>query len=145
MAMETMKTNRVLNGSTGTTWLGENRLANIKSIKATAEGEFEEYSVAGDYRTFWDYKGYKITGTLTLHKVDSHVLSLLKEAYRSGEMPTLKIITKLYDVQTKQSERVAMLDVALTKFDLANIEAKTLCTEEIPFQSVEYDVLEEIA
>lgn len=143
--MEIMKTNRVCTGSTGTAWLCENKLANLKSIKVTLEGDFEEYSVAGDFRTFWSYKGYKVSGTLTLQKVDSQVLRLMKDAYRTGEMPTLKIITKLYDIQTKQSERVALLDVALTKIDLANIDEKTICSEEIPFQAVEYDILEEIA
>ena len=143
--MEQMKTNRVLSGSTGECWLGEHKLGQLKSIKSTVEGEFEEYSAAGDYRTFWAYKGYKISGTLTLHKVDSYVLSLMQEAYRSGAMPELKIITKLRDVQTGQTERVALTDVALTKLDLANIDAKTLCSEESPFLATEYDVLEAIA
>ena len=145
MPMEKMKTNRVLTGSTGEMWLGEHKLGNMKSVKATVEGDFEEYSVAGDFRTFWSYKGYKVSGTMTLQKVDSHVLSLMKNAYRTGEMPELKIITKLRDIQTGQSERVALTDVALTKIDLTNIDAKTLCTEEIPFSTVDYDVLEEIA
>lgn len=142
--MEKMKTNRVLNGSTGEVWLNDAKLAQISSVKVSVEGDFEEFSVCGDYRTFWDYKGYKVNGTMKMYKVNSRVLTLLKDAYRTGVMPEIKIITKLHDMQTGQNERAALTDIALTKFDIASFDAKTLCEEEIPFQAVEYEVLEEI-
>lgn len=140
-----MQTNRVLHGSTGVTWLNDKKLANLKSIKTRLKAQVEPYSCAGDFRTFWSYTGYEITGTLALHKVDSQTLSLMKDAYKTGQIPTIKIITKLTDIQSGQSERVALIDVIFEEIDLANFEAKMQSGEELPFRAVEYDILEEIA
>ena len=49
--------------------------------------------MCGDPATYRVYNGYSGEGTLSTLKIDSDVLSLMAEAYKSGEMPTITIIT----------------------------------------------------
>ena len=125
-------TNRMLNGNSGNVWLNGKLLTTIKSIELKITGNFEEVNFCGDNATYNKFTGWTGEGTMTWGKVDSTALSLLADAYKSGEMPDIKIITKLKDKATGKSERAAVSDVVLTEFFLAKFEAKTPIDEEIP-------------
>lgn len=139
-----VSSNKILTGSEGNTWFNGKLLAQVKSIELKITGNFEEVNLVGDYATKNRYTGWTGEGAMTLQKIDSTVLKLLKEAFKSGLMPDLKIITKLTDKSTGKSERVAVSDIVITEFMLAKFEAKSLVEEEIPLKFSDYDVLETI-
>lgn len=136
--------NRILSGSNGNVWLNGKLLAEVKSIEAKITGSFEEVSFVGDYATYNVYTGWTGEGTLVLQKIDSAVLAMMKDAFKTGIMPATKIITQLKDNDTGKSERASISDIVITEAMLAKFENKALCEEEIPFKFSDYDVLETI-
>lgn len=136
-----MNQNRILSGSSGNVWLNGQRLAEVKSIEAKITGSFEEVSFVGAYETYNAYMGWAGEGSITLQKIDSKVLNLMGDSYKTGVMPEVKIITQLEDKSTGKSERASIGGVVITEFMLAKFENKALVEEEIPFKFSEYEIL----
>lgn len=140
-----LKNNQFLHGSGGTCWVDGEELAAVKSVEAKVTGQFEDVNVAGAYETHHQYVGYSIEGTVTLVKTRSFALAKVAPGFISGEIPEVKIITKLENKLTGAAERAALTGVSFTEFDIANFEAKTMAEEPIPFKATYYEVLETIA
>lgn len=133
---------RVLTGNSGEAWFNGARLGTLKSIEAKVTGNFEDVNFCGDNATHSAYTGYNGEGTIVLLKADSTVVSMMAEAFRTGNMPDIKITTKLMDNSTKKAERVSIEEVVITEFMLAKFEAKAIVEEEIPIKFAKYEVLE---
>lgn len=69
---------------------------------------------------------------------------MMAEAYRTGEMPTITIITALSQKGTNKVERAALTDVTIDEFYLAKFEKKSKVEEEVPFKFGKFDLLESI-
>ena len=137
--------NRILKGNNGNVWFNGKLLATVKKIEAKVKGEFEDDNFCGDNATYSIYNGWSGEGTITLQKIDSTIWKLVAEAYKSGNMPSIKIITALTDSSTGQSERASIENVVITEFALASFEAKKMLEEEYPFKFSDYEVLDAIA
>lgn len=133
---------RTLTGNNGEVWFNGKRAITLKSIELKVTGNFEEVNFCGDNATHNAYTGYSGEGTMVALKADSTVLNLMAEAYKTGNMPDIKITTKLMDKTTQKSERVSIDEVVITEFMLAKFEAKTLVEEEIPLKFAKYNVIE---
>ena len=72
---------------------------------------------------------------MTLHKIDSYVINLLKDAIASGSMPELKIVGAVADVDSNGSERVEIYNVTIDEMTLLKFENATIGEEEIPFKA----------
>ncbi|MFV0517815.1 MAG: phage tail tube protein [Aminipila sp.] len=136
--------NRILSGANGNIWLNGKLLAQVKSIEAKITGNFEEVNFVGEYATYHAYTGWSGEGTLVLQKIDSTILNLVKDAYKTGEMPEIKIVSQLKDNATGKSERASISNVVITEFMLAKLENKALVEEELPFKFSDYEVIETI-
>lgn len=140
----TGKQNGFLSGTNGKVWLNNVEMNAVASYEATVTGAFDDVDCIGEYATFQQYHGYKISGTLTLHKLTSAEMARIAQAYRSGIMPDLRIMSKQYDPKSGRSERVVVSDIVFTEFALARMEAKTLTDESFPFSGARYEILEEL-
>jgi len=139
-----MDANKILSGNNGNVWFNGKLASTIKSIELKITCNFEEVTVCGENGTYNKYTGWAGEGTMTWNKIDSTVISLLADAYKTGIMPDIKIVTKLTDKATGKSERAAVSDVVITEFFLAKFESKALIEEEIPLKFSGYEVLETI-
>ena len=137
--------NRILRGNNGYVWVNGKLLAQITKIEAKVTGSFDDVNFVGENATFYAYTGWTGEGTLSMTKIDSTVVSLLADAFKTGVMPDVKITSKLKDTATEQSERAAMSDVVFTEWMLAAFEAKKAVEEDLPFKFSDYNVLEKIA
>ena len=131
--------NRIMHGNGGHAWFNGKKLTTLQSVEAKVAGDFEDINVCGDPATYRVYNGYSGEGTL---KIDSDVLSLIAAAYKSGEMPTITIITSQTMPGTNRAERVAYSDITIDEFTLAKFEKKSKTEEEIPFKFGNFEVLE---
>ena len=136
--------NRILKGSSGDTWVDGELLSNVKSIEAKIKGEFSDHNFCGDSATYSSFDGWSGEGTLALAKIDSKIWKKVADAYKSGVMPDVKIITCLKDKSTGKSERVAITGIVFTEFTLAGFKAKEAIEEDFPFKVNGYEVLEYI-
>lgn len=140
--MNTFDHNKIIRGSFGKVWLNDERLANVKSFEAKASLDYEDVDVNGDLGQRHRYMGYSVSGTLTLHKYDSTVAKLMKDAIVSGVMPEIKVIAALDDPTAYGSERVALYDVTLDEVTLNKFENKGLTEEEVPFKAGSFKFLD---
>ena len=62
----------------------------------------------------------------------------------SGIAPDLTVIASVEQPQTGKVERIAFKDISFTEVTLANMEAKSLIEEEIPFDFGSFEALETI-
>ena len=138
-------TNRLLNGTNGHLWFNGELMANLKKVDIKVEGTFENVILCGDYATYPQYTGYSVAGSVTFAKINSSVLAKYAAAYKTGVMPDLKIISKLTDVNTGASERIAVTGAVLTTLPLIGFDEHSLIDEEFPVSASGYEILEVIA
>ena len=81
--------NEIINGTYGKVFINGNKLANIKSFEAKLTFEYEEVNLAEDPGKHMRYMGYSGEGTMTLHKVDSSILNMIKDDIKAGKMPEI--------------------------------------------------------
>lgn len=136
--------NRVLHSNQGNMWFNGKRLSTLQSVEAKVTGDFEEVNNCGDPATYRIYNGYSGEGTFTMLKIDSEVLKLMADAFQTGEMPTMTIITALEQKGTNKVERIAYSDVTIDEMYLAKFEKKSKIEEEVPFKFGHFEVLETI-
>lgn len=136
--------NRVMHGSGGAAWWNGKKLSTLQSVESKVSGDFEDINVCGDPATYQIFNGYSGEGTFVWLKTDSDVVKELAEAYRSGIMPEITLITAQRQPGTNKVERVAYSDVVVTEFMLAKFEKKAKTEEEVPFKFGSFEVLETI-
>ena len=137
--------NKVLKGSGGNLWFNGQILSTLSKVEAKVKGTFEDVNFCGDNSTYSVYNGWAGEGTITIKKVDSTIWKMCADAFKSGVMPDIKIITALTDKSTGQSERASIEQITITEFNLVNFEAKKIVEESFPFKFSNYEVLEAIA
>ena len=142
--MDSFNPNRVLHSNQGNMWFNGKRLSTLQSVEAKVTGDFEEVNNCGDPATYRIYNGYSGEGTFTMLKIDSEVLKLMADAFQTGEMPTMTIITALEQKGTNKVERIAYRDVTIDEMYLAKFEKKSKIEKEVPFKFGHFEVLETI-
>lgn len=136
--------NEIMNGSGGFIWWNGRNIAVVRSFEAKITGEFEDIELCGDNATYSMYNGYSGEGTLVLLKINSDILKEAAEAYQSGVMPEISIVSAHQQRGTNKVERIAFLDVMIKELMLAKFEKKAMTEEEIPFSFGNFEVLETI-
>ena len=129
----TFTSNKILKGTNGRLWVNTEPMADVKSFEAKSSADFEEISVNGDFGKKHVFTAYSISGTMTLHKIDSYIFNLYADAYQRGEMPDVYIIASITDPQTSQTQRVRLTGVQFSEITLLQFENGTVLEEEVPF------------
>jgi hypothetical protein len=133
--------NQVISGSDCIVWINNQIWDDVKSVEYKIAGEFEDIVFLGDPRTYKKYTGFGGEGTLILNKIRSRGASILADAFRTGNMPDIKIVLKVTNRSTGRSERVALYGVVFTEFG-GSFADKALAEEELPFTFSDFEVLE---
>lgn len=136
--------NKYLTGTNGSVWVNNELLGDLKSIELKITGSFDEVNVCGDPATHQIFTGWSGEGSIVLLKSSSRGIKLLANAYKTGIMPDVKIISKLTDPSTGKSERSSVEEVVFTEFTLAKFESKGPIEEELPLKFSKFDSLETI-
>lgn len=140
----TLNKNRILSGSEGKVWLNSEILAFVEKVEIKMTGKFEEITCCGDYATYNKYVGWSGSGTVTIKKINSDIMSQLAQSYSSGEPQELQIVTSVTDIVTGKSERISISEVEITEVNLTSFEAQKIVSMELPFTFSSYQILEKI-
>ncbi|WP_208652576.1 phage tail tube protein [Paenibacillus lautus] len=132
--------NQVVSGNDANVWVNNEIWPDLKSLEYKMTGEFEDVTFLGDPRTYKKYMGFGGEGTLTSNKIRSRGISIMAEAFKTGEMPDIRIVTKIQNRSTGKAERVALLGVIFSEFG-ASTEAKSISEEELPFTFSDFEIL----
>lgn len=131
--------NRTMNGTYGAVWVNNIKFLDLKSFEAKATADYEDVPIQGVNGMPRKYMGYQGAGSITCHKIYSRGAKLLADAFRTGIMPDIKMISKLDDPAAFGAERVVYEGVTFDEFTLAKFEGKSLGEEELPFKFESYD------
>lgn len=139
------KASQIINGKWGRIWINGDLWAECESFEAKVSGEWEDVSFCGEMGTQRKLMGYSGEGTITLKKIHSRGISLLADAFKTGVMPEIKIVSKLADPSALGHERTEILGVTFDEFALVKFADKELLKEELPFKFGDYNLLDKIA
>lgn len=135
---------RVINGTFGEVWLDGDKVSECYGLEAKVEIDKEEIPVCGKLGTDTKMMGYKGTGSLKLHKVNSRMMIKLSGQIKAGVNPRLQILSALKDPAAYGAERILIKDAAFDDLTLANWEAKAKGEIECPFTFTDWELLDTI-
>ena len=133
---------KVINGTHGQVFLGDDEIAEMKSFQAKLEFQKEEIKVAGQMATDTKLMGYSGKGSLSLHKVNSRMIKAIGQQIKEGKEPRFTIIGKLADPDSDGVERIAINNVSFDDLTLFDFEVGALGQTECPFTFTDYDFLD---
>ena len=133
---------KVINGTYGQVFLGDDEVAEMKAFQAKLEFQKEEVKVAGKMATGTKYMGYAGKGSLSLHKVNSRMIKAIGQQIKEGKEPRFVIIGKLADPDADGVERISLSNVSFDDLTLFDFEVGALGQTECPFTFTEWDVLD---
>ena len=139
-----MNKNQIIRGSFGRVWVDAELFSNVKSFEAKLTLNYEEVDIAGDLGKHQRYMGFTGEGTMVLHKINSKILAKLATAIKNGEMPDIKIISKLEDPTALGAERIELIEVTIDEVMLMKFENAAIGEEEVPFKFANYNLLDYI-
>lgn len=138
------KSERIINGTFGEVWLDGDKVAECFGLEAKVEFEKEEIAMCGQLGVDTKLMGYKGTGSLKMHKMNSRMMLKLSDKIKAGSNPRLQILSALKDPAADGGERVLIKDAAFDDMTLTGWEAKNKGELECPFTFTDWDLLDTI-
>ena len=124
---------KVINGTYGQVFLGDEEVAEMKAFQAKLEFQKEEIKVAGQMAVDTKLMSYTGKGSLQLHKVNSRMIKALFEQIKEGRDPRFTLIGKLADPNSEGAERIAIKNVSFDDLTLFDFEIGAVGQTECPF------------
>lgn len=140
----TMNGNSVILGTFGKLYINNVRVAEIKSFELKASLQYEDILVNGNLITQSKYKGSTLTGTMVVHKVSSFNIKLVKDAIKTGIMPSIKFLGELADPNIDGDEAIEVSDVMFDEATLLSFANGEVREESTAFRAGDYNYLSTI-
>lgn len=139
-----MNSQSVILGTHGKLFINNVRVANIKSFELKASMNYEDILVNGNLITQSKYTGSTLTGTLVVHKVDSFNIKLVKDAIKTGVMPSIKFMGELTDPNVNGDEAIEVSDVMFDEATLLSFVNGEVREESTAFRAGDFNYLSTI-
>jgi len=136
--------NRVINGTYGEVWLDGDFVSEAYGLDAKIEINKEEIKVVGKLGTDTKIMGYKGTGSVKLHKVNSRMALKLADQVKEGKNPRLQILSVLNDPAAYGAERIMIKDASFDDITLAGWEAAQKGSIDAPFTFTDWKLVDTI-
>lgn len=140
----TMKADNCILGTFGKLYINNVRVAEIKSFELKASLQYEDILVNGNLITQSKYKGATLTGTMVVHKVNSFNIKLVKDAIKTGIMPSIKFLGELADPNIDGDEAIEVSDVMFDEATLLSFANGEVREESTAFRAGDYNYLSTI-
>lgn len=139
-----MNANNIILGSFGRLYVNNVKIANIKSFELKASMNYEDILVNGNLITQSKYTGSTLTGTMVVHKVDSFNINLVKDAIKTGVMPSIKFMGELTDPNVDGDEAIEVSDVMFDEATLLSFVNGEVREESTAFRAGDFNYLSTI-
>ena len=133
---------KVINGTYGQVFLGDEEVAEMKAFQAKLEFQKEEIKVAGQMAVDTKLMSYTGKGSLQLHKVNSRMIKALFEQIKEGRDPRFTLIGKLADPNSEGAERIAIKNVSFDDLTLFDFEIGAVGQTECPFTFTDMETID---
>ena len=135
---------RVIHGTFGEVWLDGDYVGEATGLQAKVAFNKEDVNICGRMAVDKKVTSISMTGSITMHKVNSRMATKIGEEIRNGRDVRFTIISKLADPDSYGTERVALKNVSMDDLTLADWKAATLGSIEAPFTFTDYELMDEI-
>lgn len=139
-----MDSSQVILGTNGRLFINNVRVGNIKSFELTASMNYEDIQVNGNLITQYKYTGSTLSGTMVVHKVDSFNINLIKDAIKTGVMPSIKFVAELTDPNINGDEAIEVTGVLFDDAVLMSFANGEVREESTAFRAGDYNYLSTI-
>lgn len=139
-----MKAENCILGTFGRLYVNNIKIANIKSFELKASLNYEDINVNGNLITQSKYTGATLTGTMVVHKIDSFNIKLIKDAIKTGVMPSIKFMGELSDPNVDGDEAIEVSDVMFDEATLLSFANGEVREESTSFRAGDYNYLSTI-
>lgn len=139
-----MKAENCILGSFGRLYVNNVKIANIKSFELKASLNYEDILVNGNLITQSKYTGATLTGTMVVHKINSFNIKLVKDAIKTGVMPSIKFMGELSDPNIDGDEAIEVTDVMFDEATLLSFANGEVREESTAFRAGDYNYLSTI-
>lgn len=136
-----MNSQSVILGTFGKLYINNVRCAEIKSFELKASLNYEDINTNNNLITQYKYKGATLSGTLVVHKVSSANIKLVKDAIKTGVMPSIKFMAELADPNAAGDEAIEVSDVMFDEAALLSFTNGEVREESIAFRAGDYNYL----
>lgn len=143
MARSNFSARRIPNGTYGSYWLNDERMAEVYGCQAKVQINTDTINLCGQFMEGYKPASGKGSGSLMLYKVDSGMIEYLK-SIQDGQVPEGKIVSKLADPDSAGFERIAYYGVMFTDLTLADWQAATSGKITAPFTFTRFELLDAI-
>lgn len=139
-----MNSQSVILGTHGKLFVNNVRIAEIKSFELKASLNYEDINVNGNLITQSKYTGATLTGTMVVHKINSFNINLVKDAIKTGIMPSIKFMGELTDPNVDGDEAIEVTDVMFDEATLLSFANGEVREESTSFRAGDYNYLSTI-
>ena len=133
---------KVINGTYGQVFLGDDEVAEMKAFQAKLEFQKEEIKVAGQMAVDTKLMSYTGKGSLQLHKVNSRMVKTLLNEIKEGKDPRFTLIGKLADPNSEGAERIAVKNVSFDDLTIFDFEVGSVGSTECPFSFTDIETID---
>lgn len=140
----TMNAKSIILGTFGRLYVNNVKIANIKSFELKASLNYEDINVNGNLITQSKYTGATITGTMVVHKIDSFNIKLVKDAIKTGIMPSIKFMGELTDPNIDGDEAIEVTEVMFDEATLLSFANGEVREESTAFRAGDFNYLSTI-
>lgn len=139
-----MKADQCILGTNGKLFINNVRCAEIKSFELKASLNYEDINVNGQLITQYKYTGATLSGSMVVHKVNSFNIKLVKDAIKTGVMPSIKFMAELSDPNVNGDEAIEVTDVMFDEATLMAFANGEVREESTAFRAGDYNYLSTI-
>lgn len=139
-----MKADKCILGTNGKLFINNVRCAEIKSFELKASLNYEDINVNGQLITQYKYTGATLSGSMVVHKVNSFNIKLVKDAIKTGVMPSIKFMAELSDPNVNGDEAIEVTDVMFDEATLMAFANGEVREESTAFRAGDYNYLSTI-
>ena len=135
---------QVWSGTWGQLWVDGELMSETTAFRAEISLNYEDVKRTRNLMTGKKLVGLEGEGEVTLHKVDSFIMSKVAANLKKGTLPDITIESSINDPAGKGEERIVVKHVKFEKVTLADWEAGSLGEESYSFSFTDYDIKQKV-
>ncbi|MBV4417471.1 phage tail tube protein [Clostridium tyrobutyricum] len=131
-----------LNGKNVKLFVNGQRVANLSKVSIQIKAKTSDITQCGEGATGTNILGYSISGTMTLNKTNSYLMTTVLKGFKDAP-DDIEMMGVMTDPKTQQSERLVINGVVFTEWDFTG-EAQKENTQDYPFNAYDFEPAESI-
>ena len=135
---------RIISGTWGEVWLDSDYVSEAYGLQAKINYNKEDVNLCGQMAVDSKVTSVKMTGSISMHKVNSRMARKIGEEIKNGKDIRFQIISKLADPDAYGKERITLKNVSMDDLTLADWEVSKNGSITAPFTFTGYEFLDDI-